>query len=225
MNDGGFANQTAMGTWTLQVARTISGTTGTLNRWTLAVCVDTSTTSVCGNGTVEAAETCDDANATAGDGCAACQLELTCPAGNPVFVRGAGLPLSIPDGNPAGVTTLASVAATGTVTKAIVAIGTITHHWLSDLQLSLISPAGISIELSSSNGSNGDDLVSTIFDDAATASIVGAAAPSRGRFAPQSPLSAVDGQFANGTWRLKVVDAFARDPGTIVSWTLGLCVQ
>jgi cysteine-rich repeat protein len=225
----GFGNQSSQGTWSFIVNKDTTGATGTINRWTLALCVDASAAAVCGNGTVEAAETCDDLNTTAADGCSAtCQVELTCPAGSsPLIARGTNLPLVVPDSLPAGVTSNAVVSATGTVTKAIAVLGTITHQFQSDLDISLVSPMGTVIDLTSDNGSTNDDWVSVIFDDAAAGTAVAPLlTPLRGRFKPETVagMAVVNTQPANGNWGLLVVDDTAQDLGIIVSWTVALCV-
>ena len=222
----GFGNQTATGAWTLRIADDTAGTTGTLTSWSLLLCVDPAVTSVCGNGIVELAETCDDGNTTAGDGCAAtCDVELTCATGSPVLVRGTGLPLIIPDGVAAGVTSPAGVSALGTVTKAVVLIGALSHQFDGDVTLALSSPAGTSVALSTNTGGGGDDFVSTLFDDAATTAIGSGAAPFRGRFRPASALTAFNTQAATGVWTLRVADTANIDAGLLGAWTLGLCVQ
>jgi cysteine-rich repeat protein len=225
----GFGNQTAAGNWELHIAKDTTGGTATLNSWTLAVCVDTSATSVCGNGVVEDTEGCDDLNTTAGDGCSAtCAIELTCAAGSsPVVVRGGGtLPLVIPDNNTTGVTSAATVVGAGTVTDAVVVIGTLTHQYQTDMDISLISPMGTAVDLSSDNTSGLlADYVSTFFDDAAATAVSAVAlSPLRGRFRPEAMLSLVDGQAAAGDWQLKMVDDAGQDTGLLVSWSIGLCV-
>ena len=224
----GFANQSAQGNWTFHVAKdTVNTTTGTINSWTLAVCVDPAAASVCGNGIVEATETCDDANTTANDGCSAtCQVEITCPTGStPLVSRGTGLPAYIPDNNLTGITNSTNVTAAGMVTKAIVVIGTLTHQFQGDMEISLVSPMGTAVLLSDNRGAGNDDFVSTIFDDAATAAITTIANGGRGRFRPEAVLSGVNGQAAAGDWLLRTADTVNADTGVLISWTLGLCVQ
>ncbi|MFO0617547.1 MAG: proprotein convertase P-domain-containing protein [Polyangiaceae bacterium] len=61
-----YTNSPAKGVWTLNSSDNASTDTGTLNSWTLALCVSPTT---CGDGNTTAPETCDDANAVSGDGC------------------------------------------------------------------------------------------------------------------------------------------------------------
>ena len=227
-NAAGFATQTANGTWALRIADDTSGTTGSLDGWTLELCVDTSVTAVCGNGYVEPGETCDDANAATGDGCTACQVELTCATGAPVFVRSTDTPKVIIDNDLTGVTSAVSVAAAGTVTKAVVVIDGVGHAFDGDVRLSLTSPAATTLALITNRGSGGDDFVSTILDDAATtaiSTITSAGAPFRGRFRPEAALSVFNTQAAAGAWTLRAIDSASTDGGVLNGWTLGLCVQ
>lgn len=221
----GFGNQTAAGNWVLRLADDLSGTTGTLNAWSLALCIDPSVPSVCGNGFVEPGEQCDDMNANAGDGCASCQLEITC-AGNETLVvmtstDGAA---AIPDNNLAGISSVINVSDMGVVGNAVVVANAISHQFDGDLNLTLISATGTTLDLSSRNGSTGDNYVSTIFSDAASTNVTTGTAPFRGRFKPEVALSGLIGQVTNGAWTFNVADAANIDGGLLGSWSLGLCV-
>jgi cysteine-rich repeat protein len=70
-----FANKPTMGSWSLVVTDDSASDTGTLNSWKLILCTTTNS-AVCGNGVLEAGETCDDSNTTSGDGCnSSCTVE------------------------------------------------------------------------------------------------------------------------------------------------------
>ncbi len=224
----GFGGQQAQGLWTLRLGDDSTGTAGTLDRWSLALCIDAAAgATVCGNGVVENGETCDDGALLAGDGCGAtCQVELGCAAGQTAIVTSAAdLPRLILDNDPAGVSSVINVAGAGNVVSAVVVIGTVTHTFDGDLDLALISPAATMVDLSSSNGGPNDDYVSTIFAAGAATPITAAVPPMRGRFSPEGDLATVAGGAAAGAWTLKVTDHGPIDAGVVVSWTLGLCVQ
>ncbi|MCA9415848.1 MAG: proprotein convertase P-domain-containing protein, partial [Candidatus Omnitrophica bacterium] len=91
----------------------------------------------------------------------------------------------------------------------------ITHTFDRDLILTLISPAGTRVTLASRRGGSGDNFTSTRFDDEVGADLAGGAAPFTGTFRPESPLSAFDGESAQGTWTLEVSDNQGGDTGTI----------
>jgi cysteine-rich repeat protein len=182
---------------------------------------------VCGNGAVESAEACDDGNATNGDGCSTmCQLELGCAAGQTaVVLKATDLPKLVLDNTAPGTVSVVNVTATGATGKVVVVLGTITHQFAGDLDVSLISPMGTVIDLTSDNGGTGDDYVSTILDDMATSAVTAGTSPMRGRFRPEALLTTLNGEPAAGAWTLRVADDANIDIGELVSWTLGICVQ
>jgi subtilisin-like proprotein convertase family protein/subtilisin family serine protease len=129
--------------------------------------------------------------------------------------------VTIPDNNATGATSSIVASNIGIVSRVRVRVS-ITHTWVGDLSLSLISPSGTSIPLATNWGGTGDNFVNTWFDDAATLPISSGVPPFTGTFRPETPLSTLAGQNANGTWQLKVVDNAAGDTGTINNWTLEL---
>ena len=99
----------------------------------------------------------------------------------------------------------------------------ITHVWDSDLALWLVSPAGTQVELSTGNGSSGDDYAGTLFDDEAGTTIVAGTPPFAGAYQPEGNLSDFDGEAASGTWSLLVSDTWtSSDDGVFNGWTLHL---
>ena len=116
----------------------------------------------------------------------------------------------------------------------------ITHPYVADLQLFLISPNGSQIlHLASSDGGAGDDLVNTVFTDEATVSFSAVAAtdaPFTGKYKPHGSLGSVcltNANIAtfsafgtgglinpNGTWSLRIADDAANDVGTFNSWSI-----
>ncbi|MCB9770178.1 MAG: proprotein convertase P-domain-containing protein [Candidatus Omnitrophica bacterium] len=91
----------------------------------------------------------------------------------------------------------------------------VTHTFDRDLTLTLISPFGTRVTLASRRGEGGDNFTSTRFDDDSGADLSAGAAPFTGTFRPESPLSAFDGESAQGTWTLEVSDNQGGDTGTI----------
>lgn len=96
----------------------------------------------------------------------------------------------------------------------------INHPLDADLDISLISPTGVVIDLSSDNGADGDNYTNTVFDDAAATAITAGTAPFTGRFRPEVALSGLNGLNALGSWTLRVADDLALDVGTLIDWTL-----
>jgi subtilisin-like proprotein convertase family protein len=96
----------------------------------------------------------------------------------------------------------------------------ITHTFVEDLTVVLISPSGTRVELFSAVGQGFDNFTNTVLDDEAPTPILSGAAPFTGRFRPERPLSAFDGQNADGTWILEITDSFPFDQGVLNSWSL-----
>jgi subtilisin family serine protease/subtilisin-like proprotein convertase family protein/mRNA-degrading endonuclease HigB of HigAB toxin-antitoxin module len=96
----------------------------------------------------------------------------------------------------------------------------ITHTWMSDMIVTLVSPSGARVLLANQRGTSQDGYINTIFDDEATVAIGAGTFPYTGRYRPEQSLTAVDGTDARGTWRLEVFDVFGADEGVIEAWSL-----
>ena len=103
------------------------------------------------------------------------------------------------------------------------------HTFDSDLRLTIISPTGITVPLSTEEGSGGQNYGSgptncsgtyTVFDDSAAVAISNGAAPFAGSFRPESPLASLNGSNVNGTWTFRVIDIAQGDTGTVFCVTL-----
>lgn len=133
--------------------------------------------------------------------------------------------LAIPDANPTGVESSINISTVGTASQVtFVRIDSLTHGWVEDLDIYLIAPDGSQIELSTDNGSSGDNYIGTVFTPSASSSITSGTAPFTGNFLPEQPFSGLTGSL-NGTWKLKVVDDAALLSGTIRRWTIGYTVN
>jgi subtilisin-like proprotein convertase family protein len=96
----------------------------------------------------------------------------------------------------------------------------ITHTFDADLDIFLVNPAGVSVELSTDNGNFGDNYFDTIFDQQAATPITAGSAPFRGTFRPEGNLDIFNGSNAQGTWFLRVTDDAPADTGTLRDWNL-----
>jgi subtilisin-like proprotein convertase family protein len=132
-----------------------------------------------------------------------------------------GSSVVIPDNNVNGATKTISVGVSAVV-KDVNVTANVTHPFVGDLTLSLITPANTTIPLSVRHGGGGDNYTNTVFDDEAAIPIASGFAPFTGSYTPDSPLSAADGQGSLGDWRLKGVDSAAQDVGSLGNWTLTL---
>lgn len=85
----------------------------------------------------------------------------------------------------------------------------------------LVSPAQTQVLLFDHRGSFlTDDFVGTIFDDQAAMSVVGAAGPFHGCFAPEQALASFVGETANGAWTLRVETCLYET--SVTAWSLHL---
>ncbi len=130
------------------------------------------------------------------------------PASGPTtqtyVVSSTNVPLSIPDNNATGVTSVLSASGmSGTATDVNVSVN-ITHTYKGDLVVTLIHPDGTSVILHNRTGGSADNIVTTF--DTLTA--------------PAQSLSVLNGKGGNGTWQLRVQDLAAADVGTINSWSI-----
>jgi Ca2+-binding RTX toxin-like protein len=140
------------------------------------------------------------------------------------------LAVAIPDSSPPGVASAITVPEVGRVVAASVDVR-IGHGSDGDVDIYLIHPDGTTVELSTDNGGNGDDYGSgggdcsgtlTRFDDGSSSSITSGGPPFAGAFKPESSLAALGGKPAGGTWKLRVVDDYPSDEGTLYCWKLSL---
>lgn len=139
-------------------------------------------------------------------------------AGTPNNFTATGLPGNLID---SGVytKTLSVSGVTGLIEKVSVGIN-LTHTYVSDLIVTLISPTGVRTVLFNQRGGSGDNMTNTVFDDSAALSIASGAPPFTGSFRPEEPLSRFIGAQANGTWTLEVSDVFAADSGQLLNFSL-----
>lgn len=112
----------------------------------------------------------------------------------------------------------ALVAARGRILDVRVVGLTIGHSFVSDLAVTLRSPAGTTVLLASHRGGNGMDFVDTEFSDAAALPIALGQAPFSDRFRPEEPLAKFRNESAEGLWSLEVKDRIIQDDGVLYSW-------
>ncbi|HRQ65620.1 MAG TPA: proprotein convertase P-domain-containing protein [Xanthomonadaceae bacterium] len=144
--------------------------------------------------------------------------------------------LAIPDNNPGGVSSTASVVLPGNLLDLRVYLD-ITHTWVGDLIIDLqhmdssttvrlVNRPGLPAQ--GGAGCNGNDMDLTL-DDAATLSIQNdcTAGPNPtqayqigGEYHPNAPLAGFAGLPAAGDWRLTVSDNAGLDTGSLNAWCL-----
>ena len=143
------------------------------------------------------------------------------PAGAPAVTAGSMVPVVI------------EVLDAGTITDVDVAVR-LNHTFVADLDIFLRHPDGTLVELSTDNGSGGDNFGTgqntcrgglVVFDDEFGSSITGGTAPFPfSSYNPEGDLADLDGKPAAGTWQLEIVDDTPGDTGTMgcVELRLGL---
>ncbi|HEU4717631.1 MAG TPA: PKD domain-containing protein, partial [Bacteroidia bacterium] len=133
-------------------------------------------------------------------------------------------PFAIPDASPAGVTSVISIPFSSTITTTSInrVCIDISHTWDGDLAISLISPLGTQIDLSSNNGGSGDNYSGTCFKMSAATNITAGAAPFTGNYLPEAAggFNAFNGENTQGNWQLFVEDQAGGDVGTINQWMI-----
>ncbi|NER09641.1 Por secretion system C-terminal sorting domain-containing protein [Muriicola jejuensis] len=100
----------------------------------------------------------------------------------------------------------------------------IDHTFLSDLIISLISPAGTEVILTS-NSCGQLENVNAVFDDDAPPFVCGGNPAISGTVKPLGSLASFNGESSFGEWILLVRDTAPADGGLIQDFTLELCVE
>lgn len=116
-----------------------------------------------------------------------------------------------------------NVASTNTITDANVTVF-ISHTWVNDLTITLISPTGTQVQLVAQPCTSADlQNIDATFDDSGVQLVCETNPAITGIVIPLQSLSAFNGQAMNGVWTLRVLDSFNQDGGSIDGWSLELC--
>ena len=140
--------------------------------------------------------------------------DITGPGRAIEFSVGAGAPAStvhgqtspnvlIPDNNTTGISSGLSISANGVVMSVSVSVEII-HSWISDLRVSLHSPAGTRVVLHDHEGADGDDIIQTWTS------------------ADFAELQRLNNEEVRGDWTLKIVDRASADVGRLLHWALDI---
>src|SRR5688572_19820284 len=109
----------------------------------------------------------------------------------------------IPDNNPVGIERILNTTNTGIIKEAEVGID-ITHSYVGDLLVNLVSPGGITVSLHNKVGGSADNIIKTF------------------NFNNTINLKSLRGEKVEGTWKLKVSDTAGQDIGKLNKWSLKL---
>ncbi len=133
------------------------------------------------------------------------------------------VPVAISAGAPATVNSTLTIAPASNVTISDVNVtATLTHTWISDLTLTLISPLGTQIPLVVNQCADNDGLNAT-FDDSGVTLACGVNPAIVGTIIPNQPLSVLNGQSSQGVWTLRINDNASGDGGSLTAWSLTIC--
>ena len=133
------------------------------------------------------------------------------------------VPVVIPTTANVTVNSVMNVASTVTLADVNVSVN-ISHTWVNDMTITLISPAGTQVQLVASPCSSASlaNIVAT-FDNAGVNVVCGNNPAISGTVIPFQTLSAFNGEVATGNWTLRVLDSYDQDGGSINGWSLNLC--
>jgi uncharacterized repeat protein (TIGR01451 family) len=145
-------------------------------------------------------------------------------------------PVEIPTG-PAVVTSTLVVSGAGTAILDVNALTHLQHTFSADLDVTLTSPAGTVVTLTTDNAGTNDDVFNgTLWDDDAnpggqvpyvtndgvTTDQLYANLTLASPLVPEEAMAAFIGEDPNGTWTLTISDDLAGDGGNLVDWSLDL---
>ncbi len=131
------------------------------------------------------------------------------------------VPVLIPSEDVATVNSALNITENFAIERATVSLD-ITHTWLTDIAVKLISPSGTIINLFSHKCGDADDAEATFADNGVILSCNGTPVLS-GTIKPETLLSTLAGESSLGEWQLEVYDEYPLDGGFINSWSLNLC--
>jgi Proprotein convertase P-domain len=195
----------------------------------------------CGDGVISDGEQCD-GNALDGNTCVSlgyssgnlscssdCRLnESDCVLVDNPLVRCSSPVLTLPDGDPNGVTDTIELSADGQIVDVDVMLH-VSHAWVGDIQAvlthgattrTLVDRPGVP---ATTYGCQFQDIDATLDDEGMgpIEQTCHETAPSiAGALIPNESLSALDGQEMSGAWTLRVADLEAQLDGTLVEWCL-----
>jgi subtilisin-like proprotein convertase family protein len=160
----------------------------------------------------------------------------TAPVPAPVQDFTNSTPLAIPTG-PDVVSATLNVAGAGTSLFDLNLTTNLTHTFAADLDITLMSPAGTVVTLTTDNGAGNDNVFNgTLWDDDANPAGQVPYVTNNGLatdhayvnlttatpLVPEEAMSAFIGEDPNGTWTVTISDDLAGDGGSLDSWTLSI---
>ena len=133
------------------------------------------------------------------------------------------LPQDIPDDDLGGIVSEIEITEDLLVERLRVHINDLEHTFLGDLDISLESPSGTVVQLLSGACNGSENIVSAIFDDSGVEIECQFDPGITGVVRPFQSLSEFTGESTRGIWKLRVVDSWEDDFGTLNDWSLEIC--
>jgi subtilisin-like proprotein convertase family protein len=137
------------------------------------------------------------------------------------LISSTNVPISIPSDVTSTRTSTLNISTGGVISDVNVNLN-LTHSWIDDLDIYITSPAGTEVLLITEKCGSNDNIVAT-FDDAGTALVCASSPAITGTIIPEQLLSVFNGQNANGTWTLTIIDFIEEDGGALNSWSIDVC--
>lgn len=138
--------------------------------------------------------------------------------------------INVPDGtNPnvpgaeANKTITIPASVTGNINDVNVSLS-FNHAYIDDLVVWMTHPDGTAVYLWNRNCENEFSSVNVTFDDGNPFISASSCTASTGTFSPDTPLAALNGKPAAGTWTLRARDYWNGDIGTVNNWSINVCV-
>lgn len=132
-------------------------------------------------------------------------------------------PITIPDARGTYTTrTITVPTATGTTSDVNFAVG-LTHSFLSDVQMEIVSPLGTTVKLFDRNCGSTNSALLLTYDDLGSLLVCGSTTPQT--VSPFEPLAAFNGQNPQGVWTFRVRDVDATKTGTVDQASITICTK
>jgi subtilisin-like proprotein convertase family protein len=134
-------------------------------------------------------------------------------------------------------TSMVTVSGVGTSLCELTLMTNLQHTFAADLDITLMSPAGTVVTLTTDNGAGNDNVFDgTLWDDNANPAGQVPYVTNNGLatdhayvnntlaspLVPEGAMAAFQGEDPNGTWTISIVDDLAGDTGTLSTWTLNV---
>ncbi len=141
-----------------------------------------------------------------------------------ILISSTNVPVSISSNGTPTVTSVLEITDSGQITDLNVLNLMGDHTWISDLTISLTSPAGTTVTLFSEICDDEDDF-NINFDDEAGAGALPCPPVGGGTYQPTGTLEDFNNESPTGTWTLTIEDGANDDGGNLTAWTLEICLS